>query len=123
MIEQHIHSTAAVTLLVSQVRNCWGVVHLGEGGAVTGYAEKPVQRDMINVGVYVLSPQQKLLLRLPERGDWEDDFLPTLAKEGRLRAYQDPACFWATIDNPRDIFDTEERLQEFIRSGLFGAPT
>jgi mannose-1-phosphate guanylyltransferase len=121
MLEQHTHSGAAVSLLVSQVRNCWGVVHVGENDVVTSYAEKPLQPDLINVGVYVLTPQQKLLLRLPERGDWEDDFLPDLARDGQLRAYQDSTCFWATIDNPRDIFDTEERLQEFIRVGLFGA--
>jgi mannose-1-phosphate guanylyltransferase len=123
MLAHHTRSAAAVTLLVSQVRNCWGVVHVGDNGMVTDYAEKPVQPDLINVGVYILTPHQKMLLRLPERGDWEDDFLPDLAREGQLRTYQDPACFWATIDNPRDIFDTEERLQEFIRAGLFGAPT
>jgi mannose-1-phosphate guanylyltransferase len=120
MLKAHRASGAAVTLLVSQVHNMWGVVHMGENDQVAVYEEKPVQPDLINVGVYVLTPQQKLLLRLPERGDWEDDLLPALAKEGKLRAYRDPSSFWATIDNPRDIFDTEERLQEFIRAGLFG---
>ncbi len=121
MLAAHRQSGAAVTLLVSQVRNLWGVVHVSADGHVSAYEEKPIQPDLVNVGVYVLTPDQKLLLRLPERGDWEDNLLPALAAEGRLRAYQDSSCFWATIDNPRDIFDTEERLQEFIRAGLFGA--
>jgi len=120
MITAHRESGAVVTLLISRVRNTWGVVHADDRGWVTSYSEKPLQPDMINVGIYVLTPNQKLLLRLPERGDWEDEFLPALAQEGKLRAYHDPACFWATIDNPRDIYDAEERLQEFIRAGLFG---
>jgi len=120
MIRAHRDSAADVTLLVSHVRNLWGVVYVGDGGRVKRYQEKPTQPNLINVGVYVLTPQQKTLLSLPERGDWEDDVLPELAREGKLHAYQDPSCFWATIDNPHDIFDTEERLQEFIRAGLFG---
>ena len=120
MIKAHCDAQAAVTLMASRVRNCWGVVHIAASSQVVSYDEKPIQPDLINVGVYVLTPHQKLLLRLPERGDWEDDTLPALAREGKLLAYQDPACFWATIDNPRDIFDTEDRLQEFIRAGLFG---
>jgi mannose-1-phosphate guanylyltransferase len=120
MIQEHRESGAEVTLLVSQVHNFWGVVHTDEQQRVVSYEEKPIQKELINVGVYVLTPRQDLLLALPERGDWEDEFLPSLARAGKLRAYQDPACFWATIDNPRDIFDTEERLQEFIRAGLFG---
>jgi mannose-1-phosphate guanylyltransferase len=120
MIHVHRRSGADVTLLVSHVHNSWGVVHVDERQRVVSYEEKPIQPDLINVGVYVLTPRQELLLTLPERGDWEDEFLPMLAQRGKLRAYQDPACFWATIDNPRDIFDTEERLQEFIRAGLFG---
>lgn len=120
MIAAHRRSGAKVTLLVSSVHNCWGVVDVDEDQHVVAYREKPVLNEMINVGVYILTPRQDLLLSLPERGDWEDDFLPALAREGKLAAYQDPTCFWATIDNPHDIFDTEERLQEFIRVGLFG---
>jgi mannose-1-phosphate guanylyltransferase len=123
MITDHKQTGATVTILVSQVRNNWGVVTSADNGWATSYEEKPLQPCLINVGVYVLTPHQKLLLRLPERGDWEDDFLPKIAAEGKLRAYQDASCFWATIDNPRDIFDTEERLQEFIRVGLFGPLT
>ncbi len=122
MIAAHKASQADITVLVTRVHNACGVVYLDDNGQVTAYREKPVQPELINAGVYVLTPSQMLLLRLPERGDWEDEFLPALAQEGKLGAYQDNACFWSTIDNPRDIFDTEERLQEFIRRGLFGPP-
>lgn len=120
MIDRHRESGAAITLLVTQMNNACGVVHIDPEGGVIGYDEKPRQPELINAGIYVLTPTQKLLLRLPERGDWEDEFLPSLAKEGRLSIYRDKGCFWSTIDNPRDIFDTEERLQEYIRAGLFG---
>jgi mannose-1-phosphate guanylyltransferase len=120
MIEAHQASDKEVTVLVTRVRNAYGVVRTDASGQATCYEEKPLQPELINAGVYVLTPSQKLLLRLPEMGDWEDDLLPALAREGKLGIYEDNSHFWVTIDNPRDIFDAEERLLEFIREGLFG---
>jgi NDP-sugar pyrophosphorylase family protein len=107
LLDRHVASGAAATVVVAQVRSPFGVVELGEDDVITGFREAPLLEDWVNSGVYVLS--EEALDRLPERGDHETSTFPALAAEGGLRAFRHHGV-WLTVNTPKDL----RRAEEFI---------
>jgi NDP-sugar pyrophosphorylase family protein len=105
----HEQTRPAATLVVSQVHSPFGIVDLGEDGAITGFREAPRLPHWVNSGVYVLD--QEALDRLPERGDHEQTTFPALAAEGRLRAYRHDGV-WLTVNTPKDLRRAEQFMDE-----------
>jgi NDP-sugar pyrophosphorylase family protein len=66
LLSRHRSSGAPVTVstYTQYERVELGVLHLGEGGDVTGYDEKPTMRYDISMGVYAMSPA--VLERIPD---------------------------------------------------------
>jgi NDP-sugar pyrophosphorylase family protein len=107
LLDRHIASGAAATVVVAQVRSPFGVVDLGEGDTITGFREAPKLEHWVNSGVYVLG--EEALARLPERGDHETSTFPELAGEGKLAAYRHTGV-WLTVNTPKDL----RRAEEFV---------
>ena len=79
----------------------FGALEIAGGGAVTAFAEKPLQDDSwVNGGFFVLEPQ---VFELIEGDDtvWEREPLERLAASGELMAYHHPT-FWQCMDTIND---------------------
>jgi len=105
LLDGHESSSAAATIVVSQVRSPFGVVDLDAGGRITGFREAPLLPDWVNSGVYALGDEA--LARLPERGDHEQTTFPELAAEGKLRGHRHDGV-WLTVNTPKDLRRAEE---------------
>jgi NDP-sugar pyrophosphorylase family protein len=109
LLDEHARSSAAATIVVSQVRSPFGVVDLEDDGRITGFREAPLLPDWVNSGVYVLG--NEALVRLPDKGDHELTTFPELAAEGKLRGYRH-AGVWLTVNTPKDL----RRAEDFVDS-------
>ena len=107
LLDRHVQSGAAATIVVAQVRSAFGVVDLGKDDLITGFREAPKLDHWVNSGVYVLD--EDALERLPERGDHETSTFPELAAEGKLAAFRHEGV-WLTVNTPKDL----RRAEEFV---------
>jgi NDP-sugar pyrophosphorylase family protein len=107
MIEQHARTGATATLLLTQLRSPYGIVHTS-GTKITGFEEKPLLPHWLSAGVYVLS--REFFEALPDKGDHEDDLFPRLAAEGQLHGFQSTA-YWKAIDTVKDLREAEEAMR------------
>ncbi|HVH51065.1 MAG TPA: nucleotidyltransferase family protein [Gaiellaceae bacterium] len=105
LIDEHVRSGAAATIVVTQVRWPFGVVDLQADDSIAGFREAPLLDDWVNSGVYALS--EEALARLPERGDHELSTFPELAREGKLRGHRHDGV-WLTVNTPKDLRRAEE---------------
>lgn len=87
----------------------FGVLEL-EGEAVTSFSEKPLLDDWISAGFFVF--ERAILERLGDDGMFELDPLPSLAREGELRAFRHEG-FWQPMDTYREY----ELLNDLWASG------
>jgi NDP-sugar pyrophosphorylase family protein len=106
MIEQHYQTGAVATLLLTQLRSPYGIVHTS-GTKITGFEEKPLLPHWLSAGVYVLS--RGFFEALPDKGDHEDELFPRLASEGKLHGFQSSA-YWKAIDTVKDLREAEEAI-------------
>ena len=118
MVEKHRLSGADATILVRESREAseFGLVLTEEGGRIRGFVEKPgperVVSDLINTGIYVLSPA--VLKEIPEGRsvDFGGDVFPRMLQGRRhLHAWQSEG-YWndvgtceAYLDTCRDVLD------------------
>jgi len=99
MIEQHRRTGAVATLLLTQLRSPYGIVHQ-DGERITGFEEKPLLPYWLSAGCYVLN--REFFADLPDVGDHEDGLFPRLAEEGKLYGFQSTS-YWKAIDTVKDL--------------------
>jgi glucose-1-phosphate cytidylyltransferase len=87
------------TMTVVQPFNQWGVAHLGDGGRITGFEEKPRLDCWINGGFMVMEPGA--LEMIGENDILEREPFDRLAAQGDLYAYQHTG-FWDCMDTYKD---------------------
>jgi mannose-1-phosphate guanylyltransferase len=98
-------SIAAVPL-----RSPYGIIEI-DHGHVKGFREKPTLSEYwINAGIYCLS--NSVLDLLPDKGSLEEETLPELAKDDKIRVEKYTDVLWRSIDSHKDI---EEAQKEFSR--------
>jgi NDP-sugar pyrophosphorylase family protein len=107
MIRQHERTGAVATLLLTQLRSPYGIVHQ-RGKRITGFVEKPLLPHWLSAGAYVLSPE--FFARLPRAGDHEDALFPQLAGEGKLYGFRSHA-YWKGIDTVKDLKEAAAQLE------------
>ena len=100
MLRYHRRKQAAATVMLTRLRSPYGVTRIDRSGRITAFDEKPLLREWINAGVYVVS--REFLRRLPDRGDHETTTFPQLVAEGRLFGYRSDA-YWRTVDTVKDL--------------------
>ena len=106
MIRQHERTGAVATLLLTQLRSPYGIVHQ-RGKRILGFEEKPLLPHWLSAGVYVLN--REFFRALPNKGDHEDALFPRLAAEGRLYGFRSRS-YWKAIDTVKDLNEAAEQL-------------
>lgn len=106
MIRQHKRTSAAATLLLTQLRSPYGIVQQ-RGKHIVGFREKPLLPHWLSAGVYVLS--REFFSRLPSKGDHEDGLFPELAAEERLFGFKSKS-YWKAIDTVKDLNEAAAQL-------------
>lgn len=94
------------TTAVAHFHSNFGIVDI-EGSHIVQFREKPLLPYWANVGLHVLNKK----IRLPEKGSLEQDILPELAKQGKLKAYMHEG-FWKTVNTVKDL----EEIEAFFRA-------
>ncbi|NLT36129.1 MAG: NTP transferase domain-containing protein [Gaiellales bacterium] len=88
----------------------FGVVQSNEAGYVTGYAEKPVHRYLVSMGVYAFSPDVLTFITPGERLDFPDLVLRLLAAGSRVRSVPFSG-YWLDIGRHDDLARAQEELE------------
>lgn len=103
LIDQHGYASAGLTvgMRVHDIEHPFGVLDL-DGSVVTGIKEKPVWREFVSAGVYVLSPEVFSLIPADEYVDMPD--LVTLAINRGIRVEGFPLHeSWLDVGTPDDF--------------------
>ena len=112
LIDQHELEASAITvgMRVHDVEHPFGVLDL-DGSSVTGIREKPVWREFVSAGVYVLSPEVLSLIPPGQYLDMPD--LVTLAIDRGLRVEGFPLHeSWLDVGTPDDFRTAQDRVKE-----------
>ena len=109
MLRYHRRKHAAATVMLTRLRSPYGVTRIDRTGRITAFDEKPLLREWINAGVYVVS--REFLRRLPDRGDHETTTFPQLVAEGRLFGYRSDA-YWRTVDTVKDLAEAAAEVAQ-----------
>jgi len=112
LLEQHRREEAAITMgmQVHDIEHPFGVLEL-EGSRVTGMKEKPVWREFVSAGVYVLSPEVFGLIQAGNHLDMPD--LVTLAISKGLRVEGFPLHeAWLDVGTPQDFRTAQDLVKE-----------
>jgi len=108
LIDQHGNASAAITvgMRVHDIEHPFGVLEL-DGSGVTGIREKPVWREFVSAGVYVLSPEVLSLIPAGQYVDMPD--LVTLAIDRGLRVEGFPLHeSWLDVGTPDDFLTAQK---------------
>jgi len=112
LIGQHEIEAAAITvgMRVHDVEHPFGVLDM-DGSSVTGIREKPVWREFVSAGVYVLSPEVFSLIPPGQFLDMPD--LVTLAIDRGLRVEGFPIHeSWLDVGTPDDFRTAQDWVKE-----------
>lgn len=102
------------TLTGYQPYSQYGIVHMQDGGLVTGFEEKPRLEDWINAGFMVCEPGIAAYLQGDDSLDLEQEVLVNLARDRQLIVYRHTG-FWRSMD-------TFKEVREMDRLWHSGAP-
>jgi mannose-1-phosphate guanylyltransferase len=118
LLEAHAAHEADLTIVVRQVPDvsAFGLVLCDAEGRIEGFLEKrpedPTGRDLVNAGMYVLSPSA--LAAIPPGRPWsnERNLFPDLVKSGaRCRAFgMEKTAYWADVGTPRSYLDANRAV-------------
>ena len=110
MIEYHKKNSKTGTIAVVKLKSPFGIVEMNEEDLIHEFMEKPTLDHWIHAGVDIFD--SSILSEFPERGQMEETIFVKLAEEGKLKAFRvDPSYYWRSIDNPKDLQETEREWQ------------
>ncbi|MGH3783282.1 MAG: sugar phosphate nucleotidyltransferase [Pseudonocardiaceae bacterium] len=104
LVTYHRRTGAALTI-ATQLRETacdFGVVTLGDDSRVIGFAEKPVQRHTVNMGIYVYEASALAYLREDAAMD-VPDLVQTLLEAGERIVAYDFTGAWYDFGTPSDF--------------------
>lgn len=110
LVDYHLRGPAAITvgIRVHDIEHPFGVLDI-VGNTITGIREKPVWREFVSAGVYVLAPD---VFRLIPEGQYLDmPDLITMAVEEGLEVQGFPFHeSWLDVGTPDDLKKARERM-------------
>ncbi len=115
LVTQHGESGGTATIALHRVRDPsrYGVAELTEGNRIERFVEKPprakASSNLINAGVYVLSPEIFKCIPAGRRVSIEREIFPTLARDGKLFGYRFEGQ-WIDIGEPSDFMKGNKLL-------------
>lgn len=104
LLAAHEAGRGTVTLTATRVRSRFGLVSMGEGSLVAGFAEKPVDPALVSAGYFACEPT--LFDHLAAELSFEVDVLPGLAARRELHALHHTGL-WVTFDTYKDFVEAE----------------
>lgn len=111
LVRFHRAAGVAATVTTTAVQSPFGHVAVSEDGRVTGFHEKPLLTQPVNIGFLVLSPQARRLVSSTS-GQLEVDLLPELVASRSLAAFVHTGQFHAM-----DTVADQRRLDTLWRDG------
>jgi len=124
-LAQHEATGATGTLALVPVLDpsSYGLVRLGDGGAVEEFLEKPsadtvLDTNLISAGAYVLERSVLDLIQPDRNVSIEREIWPALVGQG-LYGYVDDAAYWIDVGTPqRYLQATFDILEGNVRTGV-----
>ena len=123
-MEKHRISGADATLLLARCRTPgeYGLVLTSEDGQIRGFVEKPgperICSELVNTGIYVLSPSVLAEIPADRSCDFGGELFPRLLKERRRLLSWEAEGYWndvgtcrAYMQTCRDVLDGRLRLR------------
>ena len=110
LMEKHRQSGAAATLALYREAEPlrYGLAVTDEGGFIRAFIEKPawsrVVTDMLNTGVYVLSPRALAAIPEGEDFDFAKDLFPLLLDRGETLLGLPMEGYWADVGTPLSYY-------------------
>ena len=113
ILETHKKSKALATIALCEVEDPtrYGVAELTEKGKITRFIEKPAKgtapTNLINAGIYVLSPEIFSYLPKGKHVSMEREIFPKLVKEGKLYGHKINGL-WMDIGKPDEYLQANK---------------
>jgi mannose-1-phosphate guanylyltransferase/phosphomannomutase len=134
-LDYHKLKSADATLILTRRKDVleYGLVMTGERGQIERFIEKPswgqVFTDMVNTGIYILSPSALRLIPRDTKFDFARDLFPLMMSKGMALFGYEAEGYWCDVGDSgaflqcsRDILDGQTQLklpeQEPIPSGV-----
>lgn len=110
LFKKHIERNAIATIVVVRPRNPFGVVEFDDvDSRVKRFDEKPIMKEWINAGIYVLS--KEIERYLPDVGDIETETFPKIVKTQRVYVHEmTENDYWKPIDTIKDLEEANRKL-------------
>ena len=115
----HISKKALATIALCEVEDPsrYGVADVAQDGRIKQFTEKPPREsalsNLINAGVYVLSPQVLELIPAGRAVSMEREIFPKLTEEGKLYGHRVHGL-WMDIGKPEEYLQTNRILLEVV---------
>jgi mannose-1-phosphate guanylyltransferase/phosphomannomutase len=110
LMEAHRRSSAAATLALYRSREPlrYGLAVTDEEGCICSFIEKPgwrrVVSDLINTGIYVISPEIMSLVPEGKSFDFAKELFPLLLSRGKKLLGICPAGYWCDVGTPLSYY-------------------
>ncbi len=115
VFESHVEGKAVATIALHEAEDPsrYGVAELAEGSRITRFIEKPAKgtapTNLINAGVYVLSPKVFEYIPAGRAVSMEREVFPRLAAEGKLYGHK-VSGLWIDIGKPDEYLAANKLL-------------
>lgn len=117
LVEAHRRSGAVATMALSRVENVseFGIVGLDDTGRITRFKEKPKTPEetfsnLINAGIYVLSPEAMREIPEGEVFDFSKQLFPRLLEKDMKLQGVPLEGFWMDVGRPADLVKASQSL-------------
>jgi mannose-1-phosphate guanylyltransferase len=123
LLNKHLKSNALATIALCKVNDPsrYGVAEMGNGNCIKRFIEKPARDEapsnLINAGVYVLSPQVFDYIPAGRAVSVEREVFPKLAEEGRLSGYLTDGL-WMDIGRPEEYLETNRIILDSLSKNI-----
>jgi mannose-1-phosphate guanylyltransferase len=119
LIEKHRETKASATIALCEVEDPsrYGVAEIGEKGRIKRFIEKPAKgsapTNLINAGIYVLSPRVFQYIPKGKTVSMEREVFPKLAAEGELYGHVVHGL-WIDIGKPEEYLQTNRMILDSL---------
>jgi mannose-1-phosphate guanylyltransferase len=119
LMEAHVKTGALATLSLCEVEDPsrYGVAEMAKNGQIKRFTEKPPKgtetSNLINAGVYVLSPEVLQLIPEGRAVSMEREVFPKLAADGKLYGHI-VRGLWMDIGKPEEYLQTNRILLDAL---------
>ncbi len=123
LLEAHIKNKALATIALCKVEDPYryGVAEIVNGNCIKRFIEKPPKdkapSNLINAGVYVLSPKVFDYIPRGRSVSMEREVFPKLAEEGRLYGHF-VSGLWMDIGKPEEYLETNKIILDSLSNTL-----